>query len=834
MKNLKRILSLALAGTMLAGMMVVGASAASFKDEDTITKNTAVDTLVTLNVISGKEDGSFDPKGDVTRAEMATMIAIALHGGEKDFRGTTNAGFTDTVGHWASKYIKYCVDQGILSGRGDGTFDPDSNVTAQEAIVMMLLAMGYRKEIFANVGGDWAAKYNDKAEKLGLYDDTDVIDYTATVNRENAAQIIYNGINRNTPRISDTYNVLTGEHTYTVQGEDLEPLLTSKFGVKVEYTVITGTAIDNGTYNYTVDSAGIDLYPYDGKSLTAKIDVSDLFLQKVRVIYSGNQVLGITAAVDGILGEGIYAGREENENKNTIDGKKVEGKLEDLKAYAFNDYSEPAKDIKGYYNYSLIDSNGNGLVDAMVVYPFTVEQVGRVGKTTATIGGKSYELKNIEVEGKLAQGDYVKHTTAIDGTATFEVLDILEDRVASAKDKDGNYTIGGAKYPAAETGALAAVDTLGHSYDLVVVNGHVFASWQHEGSNNTAAGVDKIVYATRVNDPTAPTDEFGTVTTDYQTQRVELLFNDNSKQAVTVTKVDGKKVEKDKIAAEDGVFYTYSIDSDGNYQLTTMDRTGNDWNGLAKADVDGYTIKDSKATKAGSTTYRFSDNAVIYVFGDKGIKVYTGAEIAKWSKSGTEVEKGELYTAPNASGFLYTSLGIVSVKGAEWPDAVPSTSGIKYGYLTKDTETVFDTTQNKEFARLTIWTGEEEVTYLADASLDITKYDAGKMISYKVDNKNMLTDATVIDEATTGKKVTAYDGANTIQFEGTAEYSLKDAIIIYIDKVEKTGAEEGSIQLATEDPTKDERELLTNVWILTNEEKGTVTVMFVDVNNGLQ
>ena len=69
MRNLKRALSLVMAMALIVGMMVVSASAASkdFTDKDEIRHTEAVNTMVALNVISGKEDGSyFDPTGIVT------------------------------------------------------------------------------------------------------------------------------------------------------------------------------------------------------------------------------------------------------------------------------------------------------------------------------------------------------------------------------------------------------------------------------------------------------------------------------------------------------------------------------------------------------------------------------------------------------------------------------------------------------------------------------------------------------------------------------------------------------------------------------------------------
>ena len=59
MRNLKRALSLALAAIMVLGMMVVGASAASYDDfsnKDEIVNTEAVSILTALNVINGESE----------------------------------------------------------------------------------------------------------------------------------------------------------------------------------------------------------------------------------------------------------------------------------------------------------------------------------------------------------------------------------------------------------------------------------------------------------------------------------------------------------------------------------------------------------------------------------------------------------------------------------------------------------------------------------------------------------------------------------------------------------------------------------------------------------
>ena len=107
MRNLKRTLSLALASVMLVGMMSVGASAVNasdFTDADEIVNKDAVSTMTALGIINGKEDGSyFDPTGNVTRAEMAKMLCVAINGGVDPVLGVKDTPtFTDIKGTWQS------------------------------------------------------------------------------------------------------------------------------------------------------------------------------------------------------------------------------------------------------------------------------------------------------------------------------------------------------------------------------------------------------------------------------------------------------------------------------------------------------------------------------------------------------------------------------------------------------------------------------------------------------------------------------------------------------------------------------------------------------------
>lgn len=237
MRNLKRVLSLVLASIMLIGMMVVGAGAVDtyndFSDKDEIVNKDAVSLLVTLDVINGKEDGSyFDPTGDVTRAEMAKMISVILNRGAdiNNQYATLNNGLTDIANNWAVGHINYCYSLDIIAGRGDGRFDPTANVTAVEAAKMLLSAAGYDASIEGMIGPNWDTNTAGLASRLGIFENFEK-DITQPLNRDDAALLIYNFL--------DIEMIQSYENGYAIAFGDSRTVLSFAYGViKVQGVVV--------------------------------------------------------------------------------------------------------------------------------------------------------------------------------------------------------------------------------------------------------------------------------------------------------------------------------------------------------------------------------------------------------------------------------------------------------------------------------------------------------------------------------------------------------------------------------------------------------------------
>ena len=84
-----------------------------------------------FNYVIGYTDGTFRPNADITRAELATIIARFA---KLDVNTKT---FSDINGHWAQKNIELAAGNGWINGYEDGTFRPNNNITRAETFAMI-------------------------------------------------------------------------------------------------------------------------------------------------------------------------------------------------------------------------------------------------------------------------------------------------------------------------------------------------------------------------------------------------------------------------------------------------------------------------------------------------------------------------------------------------------------------------------------------------------------------------------------------------------------------------------------------------------------------------
>ena len=352
MRNLKRALSLVMAAAMLIGMMVVGASAGydDFTDKDEIVNTEAVSTLVSLGVIAGKEDGSYyDPTGIVTRAEMAKMITVALNGGVEPVLGTkANPSFSDIKGTWAESYIEYCTNMKIISGRGDGTFDPTATVTGTEAAKMILVALGYSSDVFGFTGAKWADNVTLYANdpRANLFKGLSGMSANAGLTRDNAAQMIYNGIVEAQMLVMEPSESITnGNVTFDYHYSD--SMLKLKFDSSIYVGVITGN--EYATVGGGIQKAGeyrFQAFLQDDEPVSRTLTVAgnttpDMLGKSYQVIIKDTQKAGVYNVVygDPVLSDmnRIYT---VSSNKTLASGTTAASFENDVKAAGISGFTE--------------------------------------------------------------------------------------------------------------------------------------------------------------------------------------------------------------------------------------------------------------------------------------------------------------------------------------------------------------------------------------------------------------------------------------------------------------------------------------------------------------
>ena len=152
----------------------------------------AVDRLSNDGVILGRGDGTFGPRDYTKRKEFCAFIARANNYNES-YYDMTEIPFTDVADDWAKEYIAYCYDNGYINGMGNGLFMPDEMVTCEQAVKIVVCATGLGNEELAKVGPMWYSGYINVAKKKGLLEDVEV-KISEPADRAFVAQIVYNAM----------------------------------------------------------------------------------------------------------------------------------------------------------------------------------------------------------------------------------------------------------------------------------------------------------------------------------------------------------------------------------------------------------------------------------------------------------------------------------------------------------------------------------------------------------------------------------------------------------------------------------------------------------------
>lgn len=201
MNTLKRLAASLILCAILAALAVpAGAVSSSFTDISDSTTAVNADVLRLMGVVDGVGGNQFNPKGSLTRAEFCAMVVKFMQKGDQVALHATRTIFSDvTARHWGLGYVNLAasltVTDGeksvqLISGVGNGKFEPDAKITLGQAATILIRVLGYSSD---QAGAVWPQSYMNLAKSIGLTDNVAAGTYD-NITRAQAAQLFVNAL----------------------------------------------------------------------------------------------------------------------------------------------------------------------------------------------------------------------------------------------------------------------------------------------------------------------------------------------------------------------------------------------------------------------------------------------------------------------------------------------------------------------------------------------------------------------------------------------------------------------------------------------------------------
>ncbi len=182
MRNFKKFLSLTLAMLMVFSMSVLTTGAAD-AEADYLD---AAQQLAAIGVMKGDENGDLMLDKHVTRYQAALFFVQAITGKTDSsvWNADKSAIFTDVPEYGTA--IDYLANLGLIIGRGNGIYGYNDTITYQEMLTLAVRALGYERENMS-----YPYDYIIEAQKLGLTDNIENVNFKAELRRDETAQLIW-------------------------------------------------------------------------------------------------------------------------------------------------------------------------------------------------------------------------------------------------------------------------------------------------------------------------------------------------------------------------------------------------------------------------------------------------------------------------------------------------------------------------------------------------------------------------------------------------------------------------------------------------------------------
>ena len=621
MRNLKRALSLLLSSTMVLGMLVMGSSAASYQDVKTSHNTEAIEVLQAVGIMTGDQNGKFNPDAKVTRNEMAVIMCNLLDYTVASYKGT--APFTD-VPAWAEPYVAACYTNGITAGISATQYGGNQTVTTGEAALMLLKALGYF-QYSGDFGQDWLVETTKTGSTAGLFGGVKNGAREA-LTRNDVAQMVLNTLKADVVVAEKNGSDITVGNIVISGGK---ATYTARVSTDSDYKAISDAKVDG---KYTVQ-LGEELY--DGKLVKAGSAEDDFGRPSVKWTYKSQEV-GVysdkaeavyTASVEkqdlyDLIGSEVYNDLKNNKADFSVyvDGVQVKNaKLSDYIVKNSSDDADKDNIKKGATTEVFVDDDNNVVITVINTYVAQVD--GDYDKDDKELdlkpldGTKLPAVKSMTLSAddfdyldSYADKDYVLVTVAGDQIQTIQTAEVINGTVNSYTEKK-SVTVDGTKYEYSMNytdaqDAKKVTYDLGDKYIVVLdTNGYVLFTDGAEASNN-------YVYVADVQ----PT---GGVKKDLE---ADAYFMDGTNKVIVID-------NDEKFNNGDKGWFTYDEKNNGKFELNKVDKKN-----VTEDKTGPGVTKGNVITKNGSSYVYYSDSkkfsantATTFVVNDDGkITVYNG------------------------------------------------------------------------------------------------------------------------------------------------------------------------------------------------------------------
>ena len=731
---------------------------AAFTDQADIKATDAVNMLSSLGVITGYTDGSYQPNKVVTRAEMAKMIFVVRNNKIDDSAYQSNySKLTDISNHWAKGYIKFCESQGIIAGKGNNKFDPDSPVTGVEAAKMLLVVSGYDSDKAGLTGSAWRTNVLKYAGAAGILDDVNSA-LEQGLPRQYAAQMIYNTLNVNRVKWSEDSKSFDD----ILNGGVKETVGSAYMGLSYDYGTLVEIDNDSLTIKLDADYDSDNYHNADrnykggDKVSFTKVgeDYTSLLGQKVKVMFKDgktNNVLGVYSISDNKVYTTLMNKVELDGSKIKFEGtsysvdntKKIDltfigvnGTKNETVGISYFDKDAAANADSSNGNTSLsevtfVDTDGNNKIDTALVIEKVAAEVTNVASDKITFAGKTYKYADEQIDENIKQDDWaVMSANLYKDCKNIVKADVVNATADGYKAKTGyhQYKIDGTWYKVSTDTYNDAGISTGDKVKAYVVNGVAVKIDTDDGNGGFPTNIAVAV---------------GTASgSSLNGDQVRVRYFDGTVKTLTMS--------SKSVTPTLGVAYKITgADTDAKLETLT---TGKEYNGYKATLVSG----NGAAAPADDTIkgVKVDDKAAVILYTENGrSKLVTGKQYKALTTGDVDANGTTASFEKKSNGLTRVQMAAVKVPTEKFDASGKSSDN--YAYI------VSSAYENNGDLHYTIWNGSENIDVVEKNNTTTSDRQKGVLIGYSnIDSDKVITNVTDYSTVSNAAGVSSSDAMN--------------------------------------------------------------------------